>query len=210
VDTRRGQRADPCQPTIVFHVELRHFPNTARAFNLSGEDLQRRFLGLWVAGRSIELDDRRWSPEQARLTIYEGPSLRPDQIGMGRGWANVTRSGEDVSARVIEEAQKALQSPSSEVLVSELKAAVLARAAGGRLSAPQLLALAHERHPGWRASDRLAIAELAVWELLHQNRVRILRGEQPVEQEQWGSILLEWETWAPEAGTPLLFLEPAG
>jgi len=96
------------------------------------------------------------------------------------------------------------------VLVSELKAEVLERAAGARLSAPEVLELAHARHPGWRASDRLAIAELAVWELLHQNRVQIVHGEQPVEQDQWGSILLEWETWAPKAGTPLLFVEPAG
>ena len=85
----------------MFHVELRQFPHQARAFNLSREELDTRVIAPWVAGRAIELDDRRWSPERARLTIYESPHLTPDQLGMGRGWQSVTRDGVDVTARLL-------------------------------------------------------------------------------------------------------------
>jgi hypothetical protein len=193
----------------VFHLELRQFPNIARAFNLSEEDLQRRFLAGWVAGRSIELDDRRWSPEKARLTIYEGRALRPDEIGMGRGWGNVTRTGRNVTDAIVQATQLALAPSAREYTVKELKAEIMERAAGASLSVPDVLVLASERHPQWRLSDRLAVAELVVWELLHQNRIRMLRGEQLIEQEQWGPALLAWQTWAPGAQTPSLVLEPA-
>ncbi len=73
----------------MFHVELRQFPHQARAFNLTRDQLEARILGPWVSGGSIELDDRHWLPDRARLTIYEGPHLAPDQLGMGRGWQNV-------------------------------------------------------------------------------------------------------------------------
>src|SRR5204863_2643722 len=64
----------------VFHVELRQFPNVARSFNLSESELHARVVGPWVAERPLELDDRRWSPDKARLTIYEGPRLAPEEI----------------------------------------------------------------------------------------------------------------------------------
>jgi hypothetical protein len=194
----------------VFHVELRQFPNVARAFNLSGEELQRRFLAPWVTGRSIELDERRWSPEKARLKIYEGPALRPEEIGMGRGWGNVTQSGREVTDRLLEQAQQALAPSQRAESVQELKAEVMERIAGSELTVPGVLALAIERHRGWRASDRLALAELAIWELLHQQRIRIVRGQEPVAQEEWATILLAWETWAPDGVAGVLSLELAG
>ncbi len=50
------------------------------------------------AGRPGE---RKWAPERAKLTIYEGPELRPDEIGVGRGWGNVTKYGTDVTGRLL-------------------------------------------------------------------------------------------------------------
>ncbi len=87
----------------MFHVELRQFPHQTRAFNLTREQLDARILRPWVSDGAVELDDRRWSSERAKLTVYEGPELSPDQLGLGRGWANVTRAGEDVTARVLAE-----------------------------------------------------------------------------------------------------------
>ena len=55
----------------MFHVELRQFPNVTRAFNLTREELDERILGPWIAQAGIELNDRRWSTEKARLTVYE-------------------------------------------------------------------------------------------------------------------------------------------
>jgi hypothetical protein len=57
----------------VFHVELRQFPHQARAFNLSREELDARILGPWISGAPIELQDRRWTSEKAKLTILAGP-----------------------------------------------------------------------------------------------------------------------------------------
>ncbi|MGB8879441.1 MAG: hypothetical protein WCD11_24215, partial [Solirubrobacteraceae bacterium] len=88
----------------MFHVELRQFPHQTRAFNLTRQELDARILGPWVSGGRVELDDRRWTSDRARLTIYEGPVLTGDQLGLGRGWANVTRQGEDVTERLLAEA----------------------------------------------------------------------------------------------------------
>ena len=90
----------------MFHLELRQFPNVARAFNLSDEELARRFCsargstGGWSSSTSIGS-----SPDRARLTVYEGRALATDEIGMGRGWGNVTRTGTDVTERVLEAAR---------------------------------------------------------------------------------------------------------
>jgi hypothetical protein len=188
----------------VFHVELRQFPNVGRSFNLSRAELDARILSPWVAERAVEFDDRRWSPEKAKLKVYEGPRLRPDEIGMGRGWANVTRSGEEVTARVVEEA-RAAQAPDSPARVEELKLELAERAADGPLPIGEALALASARHPGRRVSEQLAVAEQSVWELLHQRRVRMLRGDREVPPDEWQSLLLAWETWAGRA-TPGVML----
>ncbi len=179
----------------LFHVELRQFPGVGRAFNLTAEELSRRFVGPWIAGEVIELDDRRYAPERARLTVYEGPELRPEEIGMGRGWANVTRSGSDVTERVLESGRD----PSLQQLEQELLERV-------PLTPPEVVALANERWPGRRASERLGLAELAVWELLHQQRVGITRAGQAVQREDWEQIVLSWETWSGERGSGLLLV----
>ena len=76
----------------MFHVELRQFPHVARAFNLSAEELEARILRRWRGGTELELQDRLWDPRRAKLTVYEGRELEISEIGLGRGWANVTRT----------------------------------------------------------------------------------------------------------------------
>jgi hypothetical protein len=170
----------------VFHVELRQFPHVARAFNLTREELDTRFIAPWVAGRPFEYDDRRWSAEKARLTIYRGPPLRTDEIGLGRGWANATRAGEDVTDKLL----GAAPSP-----ITPLKDEVVQLAAAGPLGIGQLLALTSARYPGSRVSERLALAERVVWELLHEERVNLVRGGQPVPRDGWQAELLALATW---------------
>ena len=182
----------------MFHVELRQFPNVARAFNLSGEELQARILGPWMGGRAVELNDRRWSPEKARLTIYEGPELRTEEMGLGRGWANVTRTGEDVTQPVLAAAHVA------DSAVDQVKHELVARCTEAPLPITEVLALASAGRAGSRASDRLALAEDAVWQLLHQGQVRLVRGGEPVAAEEWEAVLLAWETWAGGEGIGLI------
>jgi hypothetical protein len=211
----------------VFHVELRRFPHVARAFNLTEAELQATLIAPWVRGEMVELGERRWAPERSKLTIYEGPRLRDDEIGMGRGWSNATRRGEDVTAGVLRAAHPkpidatgaVAQATGVQPLVADFKRDVLAQCAAGRIGVHQVLWLANAQYPEWRASDRLALAERSVWELLHQRRLSMLEPVaggagndcQAVGSERWQAILLDWATWAdPRAPSVLLeaVLEP--
>lgn len=193
----RGGAIDLTVPT-VFHVELRQFPNVARSFNMTRTELDARILGPWVAERPVELDDRRWSPAKARLTIYEGPELRSEDMGLGRSWGNVTRSCADVTERVLEEAA-AVVVPDSPASVEAFKSELAGYAGDRALALHEIPALAGRRHPGARASEQLALAERSVWELLHQRRVRMLRGDAEVGQDEWQQVLLDWRTWTGAA-----------
>jgi hypothetical protein len=83
----------------VFHVQLRQFPHSARAYNLSRAELVQRFTRPWAGGQEVATEDRRWAPQKARLTIYESRPLRADEVAIGRGWGNVEREGADVTER---------------------------------------------------------------------------------------------------------------
>jgi len=173
----------------VFHVELRQFPNVARAFNLSREELLSKIVRPWVAGVPVRWGERSWDPARARIAIYEGPALVTEALGLGRGWANATRAGADVTERVLKEARvpPALES---------FKAEIAQRAAAGPVALAGVVALASEQHPQARASERLALAEDAVWQLLHGSEVELRRGERPLPAEEWAGALLSWAAWS--------------
>lgn len=178
----------------MYHVELRQFPHQARKFNLSREELESQILGPWVTGAAIALQDRRWTSEKAKLTILEGPELRPDEIGLGRGWNNATRSGTDVTDKLLEEAQRTRDAPAD-----ELKAAILAACAAAPIALAQVVAVAAAREPQRRPSELLAAAEQGVWELLHSGRLQLLRHGEEVPGERWQAVLLSWSSWtAPD------------
>jgi hypothetical protein len=193
----------------MFHVELRQFPHVARLFNLSREELASRILVPWVRGESFDCNDRRWPPDRARLTIYEGPQLAPEEIGMGRGWPNVTRSGAEVTASLLEEAQQAMAT-ATPAGIGELGQEILARCEAGPIPVRIALTIASERHPQWRASDRLALAEQAVWALLHRGQVQMLGAVGGVPQEEWEAVLLDLATWIDPEAPILLALPGAG
>jgi hypothetical protein len=184
----------------VFHVEVRQFPHAASAFNLSREQLEARIVGPWLSGRPVEMEDRRFSPERAKVTIIEGPSLSVDEMGLGRGWANAQRDGQDVTVRIFAEAQaETTNAPRDlETSAEEFKTVVVGACTLRRLSFGEVVLLASARHPGSRASERLALAERAVWELLHQRRIELFEpdGDEPVAPAGWQAIVLSWESWS--------------
>jgi hypothetical protein len=188
----------------VFHLELRQFPHVARAFNLTREELDQRFARPWVSGVEVEHDDRRWAPGKAKLTIYEGPELGLEELGLGRGWANVGRTAQEVTETVLAQAQRGADGRSTLEMV---KAAVRG-AVRSPLSLPEVVELVVAEYPLWRASEQLAVAEQAVWELLHQGRLRLCGPEGALEAERWPEILLSWSSWTG-AGAVGLFLEAA-
>lgn len=202
----------------MFHVEVRQFPHVARAFNLSAEQLHARIVGRWVRDQMVELDDRRWAPERARLTIYEAPQLDSSDLGLGRGWGNVTRTGSDVTDRVLAAARSQLSTaspgavavaPSSVAApapsaVVALKQRLLEEVARDQVSLERVPAMATDQGLGVRASQRLAVAEDAVWELLHEGRVRLLADGATIERDRWETVVLAWTSWS--AGASRIFL----
>jgi hypothetical protein len=200
----------------VFHVELRQFPHLARSFNLSEAELNAKVLVPWSKGQPVKMGEREWEPARAKLTILEGPELRVDEIGMGRGWGTAMRHGQEVTERVIV-AARAPAKPSGNVdasnAVAAFKDVVRAQCASAPLAIHQVLWLANSRHPEWRVSERVALAERAAWELLHEGQVKMVRrlagdeGQADVEaaKEEWGPALLTWATWT-DSGTPRWYL----
>lgn len=91
----------------VYHLEIRRFPRTLSRFNLSGPEIGAIVLP-WVQERVIELEDQHWSPHESTLTILEGPEIPVEHLSMGRGWRTALREGQDVTKRILSEAQQAL------------------------------------------------------------------------------------------------------
>jgi hypothetical protein len=189
----------------VFHLELRQFPHVARAFNLSREELDRRFARPWATGIEIEHDDRRWMPAKAKLIIYEGPELGLEELGLGRGWAAVGKSGQEVTETVLAEAGRGAEGRAT---LEVVKAAVRA-AARTPLTLPEVIALVAGDYPSWRPSEQLSVAEQAVWELLHQQHLLMRGPEGPVETERWSEVLLNWRSWTGQDGPDQAVLESA-
>jgi hypothetical protein len=180
-------------------VEVRQFPHVARAFNLTAEQLHTRVVGRWVRDQTIELDQRRWAPERAKLKIYEAPQLVSSELGLGRGWSNVTRAGEDVTDRVLAAARSGLQGgagvPSPAPGVAALKRRLFEELARGPVQLSRVPELTSELPLGARASQRLAVAEQAVWELLHEGTAGASDETGPIPPERWESVLLAWNSW---------------
>lgn len=179
----------------VYHLELRQFPHVTRVFNLDRADLDRRFVGPWVQGATIDHDDRRWTADRTRLKVMVGPAIRPDELGLGRGWGAVTKDSRDVTEALVAEARRtAGRHPE----VEALKEQVLARATAP-IDLRAVVELPAVARPGRRASERLAIAEQAVWELLHQGRLAMVdRDGQDIAAERWQPLLLSFASWAPD------------
>jgi hypothetical protein len=91
----------------VFHVELRQFPHNFCRFNMSEQELRKAVLDAWARKEWLEFGERKWDPNQASLTVLEGPRLSMQELSMGRGWRNAQRAGSDVTERVLEEARAA-------------------------------------------------------------------------------------------------------
>jgi hypothetical protein len=90
----------------MFHVEIRMGVQVVREFNLGDERLWLEFLAPLMAGKEFLVEGHDFIPRQTRLTVFEGPELRGDQLGMGRGWQNVERTATDVTERVLTRARE--------------------------------------------------------------------------------------------------------
>ena len=90
----------------MYHIELRQFPHSAWRFNLTEAEL-RAIAEPWSREQVVEVGERRWSSEKAKLTILDGPHLDVSQLSMGRGWTAAQHDGQDVTDRVLALARQA-------------------------------------------------------------------------------------------------------
>ena len=158
----------------MYHVELRQFPHNHARFNLSDRELVA-LVDPWVRERWVELGERKWNCNQAKLTIVEGPELPVEKLAMGRGWRTAQREGEEVTERVLAAAKGAMEQATQAAVASS---DALATTAGGLLSDPLALGVqiasllgqspaalleawraAAAGSPGLAPSDSLALAE---------------------------------------------------
>jgi hypothetical protein len=114
----------------MYHVELRQFPHNHSRFNLTEPELRALTLP-WAREQVVEVGERKWSPQQAKLTILEGPQIPVEQLSMGRGWRTAQRDGEDVTERLLDEARR--------VVAAEAHAGGAAGAGPGGLADPLAL-----------------------------------------------------------------------
>ena len=188
----------------MFHVELRQFPHQTRTFNLTREELDERILKPWMAREPIELNEYKWLPDRASLTIYEGPLLGVAEMGLGRGWQNVTRGGRDVTEEMLIEAR---DESATLAAAEDFKAEIAARSGAGAISISGIVELAGEWYPQSRVSERITVCEQVVWELLHSVPVTLSRRGESVPAYEWQALLLAWPTWTDD-GPDAVSLEP--
>jgi hypothetical protein len=91
----------------MYHVELHQFPHNMSRFNLTDAELDM-IVQPWAREQLVEFGERKWSPQQARLTILDGPRIPLEQLTMGRGWRAAQRQSEDVTEAVLAAAREAL------------------------------------------------------------------------------------------------------
>lgn len=208
----------------MFHLELRKFPHTVSRFNQSEQQVQG-LAARWVSEEWVDVGERKWNVNEAKLTVLEGPELSLQDMAMNRGWRNAMRRSEDVTERVLAAARAAGAPAAAGVPAAAgapgVPATGVAQALGG-LSAtgdltlladslglevlgtldagPAPLArvwrLAHERLDGRSPSESLALAELAVRSLLDRGLVVL----QPGDAETAEAVLDDVQSWTSEGG----------
>lgn len=179
----------------MFHVEMKLGIRVARAFNLSPHDLQVRFLAPLMSGQEFVYEGQEWSPRKTRIQIYEGRQLEPHEIGMGRGWQNVERTCEDVTAAVLERARQGGIEGQTRTADNALKERIIGRLSAGPLALGDTVRMAGDLMEGRRVSEQLAASEMAVWELLHTGKVRLEADGVEVVKDLWEAVVLSPSSW---------------
>jgi hypothetical protein len=205
----------------MYHVELRQFPHNFCHFNMNEGELRETVLDGWVRGRWIELGERKWNPQQAKLTVLEGPHLPIEELSMGRGWRNARRHGRDVTERLLAERTAAAAGGGAQGLggmdgsataqtaqqaalaADSLGLEVLARLTSEPAPIALAWALARERYPQRAAGDCLGLAEGAIRSLA-QARLIVVTGAGGQEAcepgEQLQRTLLDIAAWGGGEG----------
>jgi len=156
----------------MYHLELRKFPHNTCAFNLTDQEIQA-VVQPWAREKVVEFGEHKWIPQQAKITILEGPHLSVEQLALGKGWATALHESQDVTARMLAGARPADEAatapaqapvqrspvaagPADPLALSMQLASLLGHDPAGLLAAWREVAA---RAPGLSPSESLALAE---------------------------------------------------
>ena len=118
---------------------------------------------------------------------------------LGRGWTNAQKLSTDVSDRI---ATRAQADTGDREVVRRLQERIVGGVIGGPLALARVVTLADDLLAGHRASERLAAAEQAVWDLLHRGGAELVDGTgTTIPPDRWQGVLLRWESWSPAQAT---------
>jgi hypothetical protein len=178
----------------VYHVQIREGVHAVRAFNLTADQVRGRFIAPLTGSELFTVEDHEFDPRKTRLTILDGRELRPDQISMGRGWPNAEKYSTDVTVEMLEQPQPAqvLARPQA---TDQLKERLIGRLSAGEITLLEIVELAATLTPGQRVSEQVAISELAVWELLHQETAELQQDGDVLSSDDWQQTLLALGSW---------------
>jgi hypothetical protein len=165
----------------VYHIELRQFPHNFCRFNLSEQQLHG-IVESWSAGRVVDLGERKWDPQRAKLTILEGPRIPNTQLTMGRGWAVAQRQSEDVTGQVLAPMEgrrspadvAADASPGAGAVADSLALEVLSALGDAPATLSEVWRLAAARSPRSSAGESLLLAEQALRSLIRSRLIVLL------------------------------------
>lgn len=151
--------------------------NAVREFNLGERELWARFLSPLMADQDFTLEGHDFTPRKTRIAIYDGPELRPDQLGMGRGWQNVERTGSDVTEAVLARARAHVvathPTPPALPTWEALRERAIGRLSARPLSFDEIVAMAADLMPDSTAGEQLAAGERAAVELLRSGAAQL-------------------------------------
>lgn len=195
---------DPRETAVspqAYHIELRQFPHNTAHFNLNAQQVNTAIVEPWAREKWIDIGDRKWNPNQAKLTVIEGPHIPVEELSMGRGWRTAQRQGRDVTELLLSAAQERLggedrsspggdgpasrqidhvgsgsvepagQPPETNLLADSLGLELLGALGSERAPLHRAWELAAARHPERTAGEALVLAERAVSSLLRSRLV---------------------------------------
>lgn len=152
----------------MFHVQLYTRLHQARVYNLDEEELQKQFLDPMRSDRLFVYEGHEWEPRKIQLSVFETQErLRPDQIAMGRGWANVEKLGTEVTKEALARRSAVAAGPGGSIAVALLRERVIGRLTAGPVSLQEIMAMAADLMPESELSEQVAASHRAASELLH-------------------------------------------
>lgn len=199
-----GASGDPRETAAspqAYHIELRQFPHNTAHFNLNAQQVNAAIVEPWAREKWIDIGDRKWNPNQAKLTVIEGPHIPVEELSMGRGWRTAQRQGRDVTELLLGAARGRLgsedrsspggggpapgqpgparsgsagaaeQSRETDLLADSLGLELLGALGSERAPLHRAWGLAAARHPECTAGESLVLAERAVSSLLRSRLV---------------------------------------